>query len=215
MNLILEILRSAPIDTTWLTLIVIGTAVLLSSVLRALLTFLLGGIAPAWIGRVAVPLQLAILGGAVFLVVDVIAPGMVVVWPALLVLTLAAAAIIPGNLVSEGVAYARIRLLMYYRVGDWVTLAGDQTGRVTSIDPFGTLVRTKTRDRVRIGNSRVLSMPIALHRAQKMSQAQDKDGWKSLDVSTVARGQGPLPRLSKRPSLGSTSTQALKRRRGA
>lgn len=213
MNLLLEILRSAPIDITWLTLLVIGTAVLLISGLRAVLSFLLRRIAPAWIGRVAVPLQLAILAGAGFLIVDVIDPGLVVVWPSLLALTVTAAAVVPGNLVSEGVAYARIRLLTYYRVGDWVTLAGDQTGRVTAIDPFSTMVRTETRDRVRIGNSRVLSRPIALHRAQET--AQIGDGWKSMPVPTIERGQGPLPRLSKRPSLGSTSAQVLKRRRGA
>lgn len=213
MNLLLEILRSAPIDTTWLTLIVIGMAVLLISGLRALLTFLLRRIAPAWIGRVAVPLQLVILAGAALLIVDVIEPRLVVVWPSLLALTVTAAAVIPGNLVSESVAYARIRLFCYYRVGDWVTLAGDQTGRVTAIGPFSTAVHTDSRDRVRIGNSRVLSMPIALHRAQEM--AQTEDGWKTFALLAPARGQGPLPRLSKRPLLGSTSALALKRRRGA
>lgn len=170
----------------------------------------------ARVARLLMPLQLAILLGAGLLIVNVIAPDGAegadgaIVWPSLLALTVIAAALAPGNLISEGIAYARIRLFSYYHVGDWVTLADNQIGRVTAIHPLTTALRTATGDWVWIGNSQILRRPIIQH---------DSSGWVEEVDQGVARlprrRQGVLPRLSKRSLLGTTSIQGLVRKRGA
>ena len=224
-------------NSTWLTLIVIGITLMLCSALRGLLTFGLhrwvgrvftlpwshedaplpapspsapNQFVEAWVARLLLPLQLAILIGAGLLIVNVIAPDGPMVWPSLLALTVIAAALAPGNLISEGIAYARIRLLTYYDVDDWVTLVGNQTGRVTAILPLETVLRTATGDWVRIGNSQVLRTPIVQHDSPRWAEGS---GWEAA-LLPRSRRQGPLPRLSKRLWHGATSVQALVRKRG-
>ena len=170
----------------------------------------------AWVARLLMPLQLAILLGAGLLIVNVIAPNGAdgadgaIVWPSLLALAVIAAALAPGNLISEGIGYARIRLFTYYHVGDWVTLADNQTGRVTAIHLMATALRTATGDWVWIGNSQILRRPIIQHDSLHWAAGSDQE------TAWLPRSrQGVLPRLSKRSLLGATSTHGLVRKRGA
>ena len=229
MGLSLDLLRPVLTNSAWLTLIVIGAALLLTNVLPRLLTFgrqrfiapraegpALLSVGGAWVAPMIISLQLAILAGAGLLIVNVIAPEVTTVWPSLLALTVIAAAIVPGNLISEGIAFARIRLLTSYHVDDWVTVVGSQTGQVTTIHLLGTVLRTATGDRVQIGNSRVLAHPIVVHRAPPLAEGSREEATLPLPGWDPNRPpQGPLPRLSKRSLLGATSIQTLVRKRGA
>jgi hypothetical protein len=209
---LVETLSSTAIDPTLLTLAVIGVTLLLVTLIYALVALLLGRVSPNWIGPIVIPLQLGLLIGQARLIVETINPGITVVWPALVCLILVAAAIVPGNVISDGIAFLRIRGLKYYQVGDRVTLAGKQSGRVTALYPFSTMLRTPKHERVRISNSRVVVSPIVVHRrgaATDLSSDANNAMARRLTLTIMQRRPGLLPPLNKRSVLGATSTHSL------
>ncbi len=145
------------------TIVVIGLAIILVSMMRRMVTLALRHIAPRWIDRTTILLQVAVLVGELAIIVSFIAPGWLVVLLAGLTLALVAAALFPGNPISDSVAFLRIRGLRYYRVGDWVTVAGDRYGYVVAIRPRSTLLQTPTQEQVRLYNSFVVGAPIIVH----------------------------------------------------
>ena len=210
-----EVLSSTSLDPTLLTLVVIGLALLLVTLIYALVALLLRRIAPNWIGFIVIPLQLGALIGTVRLIVETIDPGITVVWPALVCLIVVAAAIVPGNLISDGIAFLRIRTLTYYRVGDKVTLAGKQSGRVTAIYPFSTMLRTREHERLRMSNSRVVMSSIVVHRrraAADLFPDTSSAMARRQAINVLQRRSAPLPQLNKRPALGARSTRSLVRK---
>lgn len=215
MNNLQAVLNIVPLHPPLLTLVVLGLALLLLPAIHALVTLLLRRGAPSWVDGVSLLLQLGLLIGAGVLIVRYIDPGVVVVWPALLGLTLLAAACVPGNLISDGIAFLRIRGLHHCRVGDWVRLAGGQTGSVMTIGLLSTLVQAPTGELVRMGNSRVLGKAIVLRNSPAGSVAPA--GLSDVEAGSGQAGVGPgqarpLPPLGKRPPLGARSILSFARK---
>jgi small-conductance mechanosensitive channel len=212
---LLQTLLAAPIDPVFLALILVGIGLLLVTLARGLVALLLRRFAPGWVEWVTIVIQLALLGGQMLLVAEWVAPRSDVIWQMILGLTLIAAAIVPGNLISDGVAFLRIRGLGYYRVGDWVTIDEEHTGRITAIHPLSTMIRTQERDRVRISNSKVIGMSIVLHRSQAATDNLPSIGTFAQKRRRRSEADGPrsdaLPKISltKRPSMGTASTKSL------
>ncbi len=153
----LQTFFSAQMYPIVIALAVIALAFVLVSIMRRAVTLLLGPIAPHWIDRVTILLQAAVLVGELALIVNFIKPGLSVLWPASLLLALVAAALLPGNPISDSVAFLRIRGLGYYRVGDRVTIAGDKYGCVVAIRPLSTLLQMPTQACVSLSNSTVVN----------------------------------------------------------
>ena len=66
----------------------------------------------------------------------------------------------------------RIRLLRYYRVGDWVTLGGNLQGRVIAINLFTTKLYTAEADYIMVSNRAVVNSPMIVHANPQLSPQQ-------------------------------------------
>lgn len=210
-------LLETSIDPPILALMLVGVGLLLVSLARGIVTLLLRRMAPNWVEWVSAVVQLGLLAGQMLLIADWVAPNSDLLWQTILGLTLIAAAIVPGNPISDGVGFVRIRGLGYFSVGDWVTLANEQTGRVTAIYPFSTMVRTRERGRVRISNSKVVAAPIVLHRSQAATEnalaagSANRPFPKKFPTGVLRHGEAPSSPLRKRPPMGSQSTKWFSR----
>lgn len=204
---------------------VILLALVLVSLMRRIVTLLFQRSTPQQIDRVTPLLQVMVLVGELAFVIRFIAPGWAVVLLTSFVSSLAMIALLPGNPISDSVAFLRIRGLRYYRPGDWITVADHQYGCVVAIRPLYTLLLTPTQGQLRLRNSLVVGVPIVVHRDQTPPTVDDSllvtpstgvinvDKAEVLSIGSAVRMlEPPLGRtapLVKRPVLGKISVKLL------
>ena len=118
-----------------MALAVIVLALVLVRIMRRVVTLLLKLIAPHWIDRVTLLLQVVVLVGELVFIISFIAPGWLVIFLASLLFALVTAALFPGNPISN---------------------------KVIAVWPLRTLLQTP-QGQVRLPNSSVASAPILVH----------------------------------------------------
>lgn len=153
-----------------ITIAAIVLAFVLISIMRRVVMLLLGRLAPGWVDKVTMLLQIAVLVGEFAIIGSFFVPNEWKGWlaeGAILLFMLVSGFFLAGNSIRNGVAALRIRGFRYYRVGDWVTVANNVQGLVIAIQPFNTLVRTPKQELIAVQNRLVIGAPIHVHRSQQ------------------------------------------------
>jgi len=200
----LQTLFSPSVYPIVMALAVTVLALVLVSIMRRVVTLLLQRSAPHWVDRVTLLLQAAVLVGELAFIISFIAPSWLVVFLVSLLFALVAAALFPGNPISD---------------------------KVIAVWPLRTLLQTP-QGQVRLHNSSVASVPILVHAdPQEMLSATVNRGTVESSDSGVAWGtrrtelsKPPIPHsassiphsvyiapLVKRPALGKRSIKSLYR----
>jgi len=119
--------------------------------------------APTWASFLSNVVQLLVLLAGLNLIVYVAGLNTAVILTVIAIFTAGISLALDGS-VRDLIATVKLLTFGYYKVGDVVTLTGN-TGKVTEITAFSTILETGIRDKVIIGNKEIVDTIILNHSA--------------------------------------------------